>query len=182
MTHGVMVFSNVKSMTARKSSNGWTYLKCTKINWDQTLQGPAWMTTLNEVRMVLTKCENSGLYIKPWQCPEKKTVVQWLLTRQHRWMEKSINAHCRQTHWYIVPKLNCIWVVPVQQRTLGARLTISLPHSHGRRGGSTKPKPALVKHSTLKEQLSCKAIVIITQPKLLRLFESQVDLHRNTES
>ena len=40
-------------------------------------------------------------------------------------------------------------------------------------GGSTKPKPALVKHSTLKEQLSCKAIVIITQPKLLRLFESQ---------
>ena len=55
-----------------------------------------------------------------------------------------------------------------------------LPHMDCR-GGSTKPKPALVKQSTLKEQLSCKAIVIITQPKLLRLFESQVDLYRNTE-
>ena len=50
------------------------------------------------------------------------------------------------------------------------------------REGHTKPKPALVKQSTPKEQLSCKAIVIITQPKLLRLFESQVDLYTNTES
>jgi len=56
-----------------------------------------------------------------------------------------------------------------------------LPHIDCR-GGSTKPKPALMKHSTLKEQLSCKAIVIITQLKLLRLFESQVDLYKNTDS
>jgi hypothetical protein len=55
-----------------------------------------------------------------------------------------------------------------------------LPHMDCR-GGCTKPKPALEKHSTPKEQLSCKAIVIITQPNLPRLFESQVDLYRNTE-
>ena len=56
---------------------------------------------------------------------------------------------------------------PLGQGTQLARL----PHIDCR-GGCTKPKPVLVKHSTLKEQLSCKAIVITTQPKLPRLFES----------
>jgi len=84
----------------------------------------------------------------------------------HRKMEESINAQCRQTCWYTVQKLNSIWVLPVQLRTLGARPQISLPSSYWCRGGCTKPKPALVKHSPLKEQLSCKAIVFITQPKL----------------